>query len=525
MNLPTLHQLRTALLFSLAFFAIDWLSYIHPLGHLNITPWNPPAALEVLFLYSASISWLAWVYITLGISDWLVRGSFIFSPAVVLGNALLVLCYAGIAASLRSVLHGKAHLRDPVEVGSVSAITCVGAVVTACLYISLQTWIGALQATDYWTALHRFVVGDLLALMIALPLFFVATDRRRKHQYRQMFRARSFQGLMVGLLVCMSFIFSLPLAQQMKYFFSLFFVIGLIAATHSLPGATLASALVQLPLVFSATRAGTLPETLLDMQIVMLMLSLTGLIIGTVVDERMRAEERLRESLQLVAAGQLAGSLAHELHQPMSALSAYAESALLLQAQQDQGVDVRDTLNQTLRRIVDETLRATRIVKGLRSFFISGVSALQEVDAQALIEDSLARVQGKAQQAQVQLQASYPPTPISLVVDPVRISTALSNVLKNAIEASPSGTTVRVELSLEKSHTASIRVLDMGPLLTHDEADLIFRPFYSQKKEGLGLGLSVSQSLVDNNDGILRYQEKPEKCFQLLLPTRELIDE
>jgi len=331
--------------------------------------------------------------------------------------------------------------------------------------------------------------------------------------------------LMVGLLVCMSFIFSLPLAQQMKYFFSLFFVIGLIAATHSLPGATLASALVQLPLVFSATRAGTLPETLLDMQIVMLMLSLTGLIIGTVVDERMRAEERLRESLQLVAAGQLAGSLAHELHQPMSALSAYAESALLLQAQQDQGVDVRDTLNQTLRRIVDETLRATRIVKGLRSFFISGVSALQEVDAQALIEDSLARVQGKAQQAQVQLQASYPPTPISLVVDPVQISTALSNVLKNAIEASPSGTTVRVELSLEKSHTASIRVLDMGPLLTHDEADLIFRPFYSQKKEGLGLGLSVSQSLVDNNDGILRYQEKPEKCFQLLLPTRELIDE
>jgi len=125
----------------------------------------------------------------------------------------------------------------------------------------------------------------------------------------------------------------------------------------------------------------------------------------------------------------------------------------------------------------------------------------------------------------VQLQASYPPTPISLVVDPVQISTALSNVLKNAIEASPSGAAVRVELSLEKSHTASIRVVDMGPLLTPDEADLIFRPFYSQKKEGLGLGLSVSQSLVDNNDGILRYQDKPEKCFQLLLPTRELIDE
>lgn len=525
MNLPTLYQLRTALLFSLAFFAIDWLSYIHPLGHLNITPWNPPAAVEVLFLFSTGISWIAWVYITLGISDWLVRGSFIFSPAVVLGNAMLVLCYAGIAASLRGALRGKTHLRDPIEVGSVSIITLVGALVTGFLYVSLQTWIGTIQIIDFWTALHRFVVGDLLGLMIALPLFFVATDRRRQHQYRQMFRARSFQGLIVGLLVCMSFIFSLPLAQQMKYFFSLFFVIGLIAATHSLPGATLASALVQLPLVFSATRAGTLPETLLDMQILMLTLSLTGLIIGTVVDERMRAEERLRESLQLVAAGELAGSLAHELHQPMSALSAYAESALLLQAQQEQGLDVRDTLNHTLRRIVDETLRATRIVKGLRSFFTSGVSVLQEVDAQTLIEDGLARVQSKANQAHVQLQASYPSTRISLVVDPVQISTALSNLLKNAIEASPAGTTVWVKLSLEKPDTASIRVLDMGTLLTPDEADLIFRPFYSQKKEGLGLGLSISQALVDNNDGILRYQDKPDKCFQILLPTRELMDE
>ena len=81
--------------------------------------------------------------------------------------------------------------------------------------------------------------------------------------------------------------------------------------------------MIQLPLVFSATRAGVHPNDLMDMQIVMLSLSLTGLIIGAVVDERLRTEERLRDSLQLVAAGELAGSLAHELHQPRSALSAY----------------------------------------------------------------------------------------------------------------------------------------------------------------------------------------------------------
>ena len=93
MKLPTLHQLRIALLYSLVFFAIDWLSYIHPFRHLNITPWNPPAALTVLFLFSASFSWIAWAYITLGISDWLVRESFFLSPAGVLGNAVLAVSY------------------------------------------------------------------------------------------------------------------------------------------------------------------------------------------------------------------------------------------------------------------------------------------------------------------------------------------------------------------------------------------------------------------------------------------------
>ena len=520
-----IRRIAIALIFSCVFIAVDRFSYIYPLGGLNITPWNPPAAVEVLFLFLVGNIWMTWVYITLGLADWWVRGTLFLSPTVLLGNAVLVLCYACIALCLRWALGAQAALRDRREVVWLGVVIVCGALFTAGAYVGTQIGVGALGTQDFWGAAHRFFVGDLLGLMVWLPLFFVARDKRRHRQYVHMLRSRLFWVLMLGLVVCMWLIFSLPIADQMKYFFSLFFVLGLVAATYSLPGATLVAALIQVPLVFSTMHAGVQPAGLMDMQIVMLTLSLTGLIIGTVVDERMRAEERLRDSLQLVAAGELAGSLAHELHQPMSALTAYAESALLLEAQRHQGMEVRDTLNQTLRRIVDETLRATHIVKGLRSFFTSGVSALQHVDARSLIEDGMARVQDKAHKAQVQLQASYPTEPIPLVVDPVQISTALSNVLRNAIEASPKGGTVSVKLSLEKNHTASIRVIDQGPLLTPDEADQVFRPFYSQKKEGLGLGLSVSQSLVDNNEGILRYQDKPEKCFQILLPTRELVDE
>ena len=516
-----------ALVFSLTFILVDWLSYIHPIGHLNITPWNPPAALEVLFLSWAGMVWIPWVYLTLGVSDWLIRGAAIASPAVFLGNLVLVLCYAGIAKTLRGVLRGQPNLRDRLEVVLLSAVTLMGALVTSFLYVSVQTLIKTLAPSDFWEAIYRFFIGDLLGMMVLLPLVFLLMDKKRHPQYRQMLRSLNFWILMVGLLVCMAFIFSLPIDLQMKYFFPLFFAIGLIAAAHSLPGATLAAALVQLPLVFSATQPGVSPNMLIDMQIVMLTLSLTGLIIGAVVDERMRAQERLRESLQLVAAGELAGSLAHELHQPMSALNAYAESALLLADSEASGKlpDARNQLLQTLRLIANETVRASDIVRGLRSFFISGVSTLQRTSALQIVTECMARLEPKALLSQVSIHMEVTGQRHDVLVDAVQISTALGNLLKNAIEASPAGARVLVRVAGQRQHMVHISVFDQGLPLSPEDVDQVFRPFYSQKKEGLGLGLSVSKSLVENNAGLLRYQEKPEKCFQIILPTRALSDE
>ena len=519
-----IRRVGIALVFSFLFVAIDWLSYIYPIAGLNITPWNPPAALEVLFLFLVGSSWMTWVYLTLGISDWVVRGTVFLSPTVLLGNAVLVICYAGMALCLRWALGGHGALRHRRGIVWLGGVIVSGALLTAVFYVGVQTQLGVLAAQDLWRAAHRFFIGDLLGLMVLLPLFFVARDKQRHPQYLKMFHSPLFGVLMLGLAACMWLIFSLPIAHQMKYFFSLFFVLGLIAATYSLPGATLVAALIQLPLVFSATRTGVQPADLMDMQIVMLSLSLTGLIIGTVVDERLRTEERLRDSLQLVAAGELAGSLAHELHQPMSALSAYAESALLLtERHSDQSLEQQSQLTHVLRNIVKETWRASEIVRGLRSYFISGVSTLQKVEVQTLVDECLVRLEKRAAHAQVALKAVYQHRVLSVMVDRVQISTALGNLLKNAIDASEPGMQVTVCVSDDRT-MLSIRVIDQAHLLDPDVIEQVFRPFYSNKKEGLGLGLSVSQSLVENNGGVLRYQSHPKKCFEILLPIGETTD-
>jgi signal transduction histidine kinase len=513
-----MNKFAKALLFSFILIAVDKLSYIHPIGHLNITPWNPPAALDVLFLYWAGSAWMAWLYITLGLTDVLVRGISFFTPAVVLGNAVLVACYASIAFCFRHILKKRLQTQDRYQLLKLGLVLVVGAAITALAYVSTQSLVGGIPQGSAWEAAHRFFIGDLLGFFVVLPLIFVATDQRRKSQYVLMFGSGTFWFLIGLLVVCLWFIFSLPIESQMKYFFTLFFVLSLLAATYSLPGATFAAALVQLPLVFSTSGLGASPEVLMDLQIVMLTLSLTGLIIGMVVDERMQAEQKLRDSLQLIAAGELAGSLAHELHQPMSALSAYSESAMMLLSNADRDANKLEKAKEVLRKIVAETLRASEIVRGLRGYFIGGASNLQQASAKKIVNDCIDRLEKRILSTGVAVEKRYENKNDFLWVDLVQISTAIGNLLKNAIDASSNGMRVSVYLSDVGEHSISIRVFDEGEPLSGDMVEKVFRPFYTQKKDGLGLGLSVSKSLVENNGGVLRYVDDPSKCFEIILP-------
>ena len=518
------HRAVRMVLFSVGLILVDAVSFIHPIGQLNITPWNPPAAVLVLFIAWLGLGALPWAYLSLSISDWVVRGATPLTLQNTLGNAVLVLCYASIALALHQWMRWQPLASQRRQIAGMSVIMASGALLTGAIYIGTLRWLGLVQEVPFWDALYRFFIGDLLGMMVPLPIAFLLLDPRRARTFVEMLREPSFWTLLLLLALCLAWLMALPQVDRLSYFFPVFLVVGLMAATHSLPGATLACLLVQLLLVYTTSHDQAGLSFLLEMQWVVLTLNLTGLLIGTVVDERRDAEARLRDSLQLVAAGQLAGSLAHELHQPLSALNAYAESALMLsQAKAMPGkAHPEALLQQTLRQLADETTRAAEVVRGLRRFFIAGESRVQSVDLSALVRDCVARLHAQADAGQVQLdwQASALPT---VYVDPTQIATALTNVLKNAIEASAPGQTVRVRASVLSGHV-EVRVHDQAPVLSPAQADRAFRPFFSDKLHGLGLGLSISRSLVENNGGSLFYDNAPSKCFVIRLPSEHPSD-
>lgn len=512
------HSLVIALFFTMAFVGVDHFSYVEPIGHLNITPWNPPAALEVVFLYWGGSFWMAWVYLTLGLSDFVVRGTSPLTPTVLIGNAMLVICYSTIAFTLRHLLAKAVSINQRLVMLRLGGVLVCGAALTAWAYVGLQIVIGNLPPSEMWRATHRFFIGDVLGFVVVLPLIYVATDKRRRRQYRDMWSSGLFWGLVVALFICMAFIFSLPVASQMKYVFTLFFGVGLMAATFSLPGATLAAVMIQVPLVYASMAMGNELSLLMDMQLVMLALALTGLMIGMVVDERMQAEQKLRDSLQLVAAGELAGSLAHELHQPLSALRSYADSAMLMMNAHAPSVQSSAAMSDVLQKIVKETVRASQIVKSLREYFIGGGSHLQWHGVKQLVHDCSSRFSTAFASSGVALETHFLAHPEKVLVDEVQFSTALGNLLKNALETSVSGMHVRIEVGYAQMNQLSIKVFDQGPALAPDAIDQVFRPFYSHKPDGLGLGLSVSKSLIENHGGMLKYHEQPDKCFEIRLP-------
>ena len=496
-------QFRTAtlgLIFSLTYVLVDRMSYIHPIGDLNITPWNPPAALQVLFLSIMGHRWFLWVYLSLCCSDMLVRHSDLSAASVWLGNLLLVACYTLISLSLRAAYRGVPRLASRKAVAMLCLILLAGAMCTALAYVSLQTLLGPLRPGEYSNALFRFFVGDLLGMLVLLPLGFLLVQPTTRDQILAMFQTPSFWVLAALLGLCLSVILMLPDDLRVRYFFPLFFAMGLMAAAHSLSGAAMTSNLIQIPLVISSAHSGGSPELLLELQIMMLTLHLTGLIIGTLVDERVRTQERLQDSLQLAAAGELAGSLAHELHQPLNALNAYAESAILqaehIRLERRRQIDAatqpntpahsdqpKDSLfssglelERTLGLIADETQRASGIVRSLRTFFTSGAASISEVDPIQLCLDSLKRLESIAQTSEVKLLCSSLGTVPKIYVDEVQLGTAITNLIKNAIQASSSSQRVEVRVSRSSQTLLEIRVIDEGPRLAIDEVDQLFGP-------------------------------------------------
>ena len=194
--------------------------------------------------------------------------------------------------------------------------------------------------------------------------------------------------------------FSVGAESEFKYFYVCFCPSW---GPHGrVAGALLIAAVIQSGIIVIVNLLGFSAISVLEVQMLTVVLAILGFFVGVVVDEQRRVSSELRQTLRLAAAGEMAGALAHELNQPLTALSAYATACDKLLQQGDTG----DRLRDAVRRIVSESERAGEVIRRLRDFFRTGTTQLESVVLGDLLTPSVASFSGRAEK-----QASTLPWP------------------------------------------------------------------------------------------------------------------
>ena len=255
-------------------------------------------------------------------------------------------------------------------------------------------------------------------------------------------------------------------------------------------------------------------------------------VVGTVVDitERKRAENERERLHQLQAdlahinrvsmMGELTASLAHEIKQPIFAVSADTETCLRwLERDQPDLVEAQEAA----LRVMKDVSRASDIINRIVSLFKKGVPQRELVDVKGVIQEMIALLRGEASRYSISIHADLTEGLPKIDADRVALQQVLMNLMLNAIEAmKETGTPGRLTITTRQVENRQIlvSVSDTGMGLPPEQKEQIFNAFFTSKPQGTGMGLPISRSIIESHGGRLwaTSNSGPGATFQFTLP-------
>ena len=227
--------------------------------------------------------------------------------------------------------------------------------------------------------------------------------------------------------------------------------------------------------------------------------------------EMQRAERRLADLQaelshisRVSAMGSLANALAHELNQPLTAISSYAEGARSLLG--DHGTPPAEHIDMVREALVDaseQALRAGQIVRRLREFISRGESERRVERLRRLVTEAAALALTGTGPTGIDFEIRLDPDVDRVLVDRIQIQQVLLNLIRNAVEAMQRSPRQILEVR-SRPHArgmVEVTVSDSGPGIDPDVTAVLFQPFNTSKEKGMGLGLSISRTIVEAHGG------------------------
>jgi two-component system sensor kinase FixL len=499
--------------FLVSYLALNVLTARYQFEGLGITLWSPDNGLSVLLLMEGSI-FVPFALAGEVLSDVAVSHVHLSLYVIVLAEFFLTLGYAGMALALRHVLMfrlKRSHLPDLlITLAFVSA----GALVCAFTYCGVLYLAGSLPADGFVAAASHFWIGDavgIIAILSTATALFELWSKRRWSWRRK-------ESLDLSLFLLGSYVvFALLLhgasgANPHQLLYLLFLPVISMAMRAGYTGVAIALLATQTAFFMTASHIGFSDADFDPLQILMLVLSTTGLVLGAVVTERERANQRLREQqeeLVRVSARATAGAmgmlLAHELSQPLSTVATYALAARrMLQS----GAGSEPVID-ALRKTEAETQRTRQVLERIRDLVSAGKTEPRPVD----LFDTARRVRtlciegANARGVHIAVE-SVRPVPL-VTADVVGIEHVLNNLVTNAVDAAAERGDARGRVIIRvtgSDNQAIVEVDDNGSGVAPELAESLFEPYKTSKSRGMGLGLALSRQIVQQHGGRLSWR-------------------
>jgi two-component system sensor kinase FixL len=249
------------------------------------------------------------------------------------------------------------------------------------------------------------------------------------------------------------------------------------------------------------------------------------------ITSRREAEARNRQHQAQLAhvsrvslAGEMAAGLAHELSQPLTAIIAYARGCLRLLAG---SVPEPALLHEGVAEVVQQAERAGDVLDRLREFVRGGEFRRTLTEIKPLIDAAVSLTCTEAMQHEVEIEAKADPGLPVVLADQVQIEQVLLNLLRNAMDAMEAANSKRrsiiVAARRNSKHAIEISVADSGPGVAAEVTDTMFEPFITTKPFGMGMGLSISRTIIESHGGSLQMVRgvRSGAMFVFNLPTAE----
>nr|WP_273425550.1 PAS domain S-box protein [Curvibacter lanceolatus] len=248
------------------------------------------------------------------------------------------------------------------------------------------------------------------------------------------------------------------------------------------------------------------------------------------IEELSRAsQERLQATARLATVGEMASLLSHELNQPLAAISSYATGSMNLL--RHQGASAPPDLDMALRRIAEQAERAGRVIKSVHDFVRRRDQAREPVAARALLEAIMPLVTLQARKLGVRVITDIEPGLPEVLCDRTMVEQVLLNLARNGMQAMEPCELAQRVLRIEARKAASNessgwlewRVIDHGPGIPKEVGEQLFTPFFTTKAEGMGLGLSLCRTVVEQHGGYLGFEAQAPRgtIFSFTLPVKK----